>query len=110
MSNSNDGYDFFRQYMEKENEERRMREAETQFRYAERKREKQENRCRIESTAMKVCDVVNVALAKPDANYKPEELVALAAALNHATTALHAAENYAESQPYGTGLSLGFCG
>lgn len=105
-----DTYDFMREYLEKENEDRKMREAEAQFRYAERKKEKQENRRRIESTAMKVCDAVNTALAKPDANYKPEELVALAAALNHTTTALHAAENYAESQPYGTGLAIGYCG
>ena len=105
-----DSYDLFKEYMEKESEERKLREAETQIRYAERKKAKQEHRRRIESAAMKVCDAVNSALAKPDANLKPEELVALSAALNHATTALHAAENYAESQPYGTGISLGYCG
>ena len=70
-----DTFDFMREYLEKENEDRKMREAEAQFRYAERKKEKQENRRRIESTAMKVCDAVSTALAKPDTNYKPEELV-----------------------------------
>ena len=105
-----DSYDFFKEYMEKESEERKMREAEAQIRYAERKKAKQEHRQRIEFAAMKVCDAVNSALANPDTNLKPEELVALSAALNHATTALHAAENYAESQPYGYGFSLGFCG
>ena len=103
-------YDFMKEYLEKQKEDREMREAEAQFRYAERKKEKYEHRSRIESAAMMVCDAINIALAKPDANYKPEELVALSAALNHTTTALHAAENYAESQPYGYGFSLGFCG
>lgn len=103
-------YDFIKEYLEKQKEDREMREAEAQFRYAERKKEKHEHRSRIESAAMKVCDAVNSALAKQDTNLKPEELVALSAALNHATTALHAAENYAESQPYGTGISLGYCG
>lgn len=105
-----DAYDFMREYLEKDNEDRKMREAEAQIRYAERKKAKQEYRRRMESAAMKVCDAVNSALAMPEANFKPEELVALAAALNHTATALHAAENYAESQPYGTGLSLGYCG
>ena len=105
-----DGFDFMREYLEKENEDRKMREAEAQFRYAERKKEKQENRRRIESAAMKVCDAVNTSLTKPDADYTPEELVALVAALNHITTTLHAAENYAESQPYGSGLAIGYCG
>lgn len=103
-----DSFDFLKEYMEKESEDRKMREAETQIRYAERKKLKYEHRRRIEVAAMKVCTAVDAAFARQDTISKPEDIVALAVALNHVTTALHAAENYAESQPYNTGLSIGY--
>lgn len=105
-----DSFDFLKEYMEKESEDRKMREAEMQIRYTERKKLKYEHRCRIEAASMKVCAAVDAAFAQQDTPTKPEDIVALAAALNHVSTALHAAENYAESQPYNMGLSIGYCG
>lgn len=108
MSSSNNAYDFFKKYMEQENEERKLREEENQIRYASRRAEKIAYRRRIEEAAGKICDMVIVEAAKGPENRKPEEIAALAAALNHATVAMNAAENYAESRPYySVGFALG---
>ena len=105
MSNN---FDFFKEYMEKENAERTLREQEAQIRYAERRAMKIEHRRRIEEAAVIICEIVIAEASKGPDNRKPEEITALAAALNHATVALSAAENYAESRPgYGVGFCLG---
>ena len=57
MSN---GFDFMKEYMEKENEERIIREQEAQIRYADRRAEKMELRRRIEEAAGRICDMVNI--------------------------------------------------
>lgn len=108
MSNSNDSYDFFRQYMEKENEERRIQEEENQIRYASRRAEKMKYRQQIEEAAGKICDMVNAEAEKGAEGRKPEEITALAAALVHTSMALQTAEGYAESRPfYSGGFLLG---
>lgn len=108
MSNSNDGYDFFRQYMEKENEERRIQQEENQIRYASRRAEKMKYRCQIEEAAGKICDMINAEAEKGAESRKPEGITALAAALAHASMALQTAEGYAESRPFYSGeLFLG---
>lgn len=86
-------------------EDRKMQQAEMEIRYLGRKKQKEEYRRSIENAAMKICGMIETA---PEAQ-RPEEITALAAALSHAATAMHAAENYAESRPY-FGASLGgFC-
>lgn len=108
MSNSNDGYDFFRQYMEKENEERRIQEEENQIRYASRREEKMKYRRQIEDAAGKICDMINTEVQKGLDCRKPEEITAFAAALVHTSMALQTAEGYAESRPfYSGGFVLG---
>lgn len=91
--------------LSKMEEERKIQQAEMEIRYLGRKKQKEEYRERIENAALKICDMIEAA---PEAQ-RPEEITALAAALSHAATAMHAAENYAESRPY-FGASLGgFC-
>lgn len=103
-----DNFDFIREYLDKDAEERRIREEEAQLRYADRRKEKMEHRRRIETAAMDICDAVDAALNTETADNTPEQITALAAALNHATTAMHAAENYAESRPFfGPGFASG---
>ena len=104
---SND-FDFIKEYMEKENEERNLREQEAQIRYADRRAEKMEHRRRIEEAAGIICDMVIAEAGKDPENRKPEEITALAAALVHASMALQTAEGYAESRPfYSSGFMLG---
>lgn len=109
MSNQNDGFDFLKKMMEEQRDEQRLQAEEMQIRYAERRKQKADHRRRIEAAAMKICDMVEETAAGTEAPHKPEDITALAAALNHAAVAMHAAENYAESRPcYGTGLALGY--
>ena len=104
---SND-FDFIKEYMEKENEERNLREQEAQIRYADRRAEKMEHRRRIEEAAGKICDMINAEAEKGAEGRKPEGITALAAALAHASMALQTAEGYAESRPFYSGeLFLG---
>ena len=91
--------------LSKMEEERKMQQAEMEIRYLGRKKQKEEYRESIENAAMKICGMIDAA---PEAK-RPEEIVALAAALSHAATAMHAVENYAESRPY-FGVGLGYCG
>ena len=103
-----DGFDFMKEYMEKENEERIIREQEAQIRYADRRAEKMEHRRRIEEAASRICVMVNLEAEKVTEGRKPDEITALAAALVHASMALQTAEGYAESRPfYSSGLMLG---
>ena len=104
MDNEKGLDEIMKEFWEKQAEERRMQEAEIQIRYAERKRRKEEYRARIERATVQICDIVENAAQNP---CKAEDIAALAAALNHMATALHAAEGYAESRPYGT--LGGFC-
>lgn len=107
-----DNYDFMREYLEKENEERKIREEENQIRYASRREVKIGYRRRIEEAAGRICDMVNAEAEKPSEGRTPEEIAALAAALAHAAAALQTAEGYAESRPfYGGSYALegGFC-
>lgn len=83
-----------------------MQAEEFQIRYAERKRRKQENRRVIEDAAGKICEAVQALTYSQMKSMSPEELVQLAAALNHAAAAVQAAEQYAEFAPYYSG---GFC-
>lgn len=111
MSNNDNGYESIKDFFEQQEEERKMREAEAEIRYADRRAEKAERRRRIESAAMKVCDMVDDISKKGEAERRPEDIVSVAAALNHIAVAMHAAENYAESRPYpSTGFGLGRVG
>ena len=108
MNDNNDAYSMMQKIFKEQEEERKIAEAEFQMRYADRKKEKLEYRRRIESAAMKICDLIDAAVDETDKTCKPEEIVALAAALSHASTAMHAAENYGESRPYySSGFGLG---
>ena len=107
----NSDNNFLKEFFEKEAEERQIRAAETEMRYAGRREEKAGYRRRIENAAAKVCEMIETEAQKPASERKIEEIVALAAALNHITVAMHAAENYAESRPYySTGFGLGCSG
>lgn len=77
-------------------EERKIAQAELEFHYADRRKEKLEKRAMIERTAERICAAVNGALDKENS---PDELAALSAALCSAATALQITENYAESMP-----------
>lgn len=100
--------DFIKEYLDRDAEARRIREEEAQIRYAGRKSEKMECRRRIEFAAMKICDMVDAASISTTEECKPEEIVALSAALNHVSAALNTAETYAESKPFfSTGFALG---
>ena len=87
-------------------EDRRLQAEEFQIRYAERKRQKQENRRVIEDAAGKICDAVQALTYSRIKSMSPEELVQISAALNHAAAAMQTAEQYAEFTPYYSG---GFC-
>ena len=103
-----DNFDFIKEYLKEENEERNLREQEAQIRYADRRAEKMEHRRRIEEAAGRICDMVITEAAKVAENRRPEEITALAAALVHASMALQTAEGYAESRPfYSSGFMLG---
>ena len=102
MANEDFGIGFFKNY----EEERRMQAEEFQIRYAERKRQKQERRRVIEDAAGRICEAAQSMACSNAKGMSPEELVQLAAALNHAATAMQAAEQYAEFVPYYSG---GFC-
>ena len=87
-------------------EERKLAQQEAQIRYQERKNQKEAHRQKMEAAALKICDMI-AAAPEPQ---RPEEIAALAAALSQTATAMHAAENYAESRPY-YGYALGgLCG
>ena len=104
MANENEGFalGFFKDI----EEERRLQAEEFQICYAERKQQKQERRRVIEDASGKICEAVQSLTYGKMKNMSPEELVQLAAALNHAATAMQAAEQYAEFTPYYSG---GFC-
>lgn len=109
MSENEGGYGLLGSFFKQQEEDRRMREAEAQIRYAARRSEKTVYRAEIESAAAKICAMVQNEAEKQSAERKPEEIAALAAALNHAAAALQTAENYAESQPYHGGMGIGCC-
>lgn len=107
---SNDNFNFSHdevvRMLRESEEERKLAQQEAQIRYQERKDQKEAHRRKVEDAALKICDMI---VAAPELQ-RPEEIAALAAALSHAATAMHAAENYAESRPY-YGYALGgFCG
>lgn len=108
MSNDNSNFDYgdLARMLRESEEERKIAQAEAQIRYQERKNQKEAHRRKVEEAAMKICDMI-AAAPEPQ---KPEEITALAAALSHAATAMHAAENYAESRPYYGYAPGGFCG
>lgn len=86
----------------KMNEDRKLEQTEREIRCA-RRSEKLAVRGRVEGTAIKLCDAIETELEK---EHSPNDLAALAAALGGAVTAMHMAENYAESMPmYGSGIS-----
>ena len=103
--NENMGLGFVPDILAKIDEERRIQEQERQIRYAERKRQKQEHRRAFENAAMKICAAVEKATEGGADQIDLEELVKLAAALNHAGTAMQAMETYTEYMPH----SGGFC-
>lgn len=111
MSNNNDSDFGFaawdpRSILNEFHEENRIRQQEAQTRYQDRKNQKEAHRRKVEDAALKICDMI-AAAPEPQ---RPEEIAALAAALSHTATAMHAAENYAESRPY-YGYALGgLCG
>lgn len=106
MENENNGYALWENIFGKQIEDNRMREAEMQLRYAERRAEKQECRRKIEQAAGKICAMVDASAEKSDIT--PGDIAMLAGALGSVATALHAAENYAESRPYYTSpLAIG---
>lgn len=83
-------------------EEQRKAEKESQQKYIPRREAKVEHRRRIESTAMKLCGLIDAAVASEEpGEFKPEEITVLAAALNNLAVALHSAESCAEYQPPG---------
>jgi N-glycosylase/DNA lyase len=110
MNDSNNAYCFFKQYMSEEEEKRIIREEEAQILYSERRNQKLEQRRNIEKAAAKICEMINSEAEKQVEARKPEDIAALAAALNHISMALNTTENYAESRPfYGSGLLNGAC-
>lgn len=80
-------------------DDQKLREEEARVRYVSRKEEKAERRQKVEQAAMKICDMVQMTTEKNPETRRPEEITALAAALNHATAAMQMAEGYAESRP-----------
>lgn len=100
----NDNSDFT-DIWEKMNEVRRLEQSEREIRYTSRRSEKLDMRRKVEKTAIKLCGAIEAALEE---EHSPNDLAALAAALGGAVTAMHMAENYAESMPmYGSGI--GYC-
>ena len=102
--NENMGLGFVPDFFARIDEDRRIQEQERQIRYADRKRQKTEHRHAFENAAMKICAAVGKATEDGADQIDPEGLVKLAAALNHAGTAMQAMENYAEYMPYGGGF------
>ena len=72
---------------------------------AMRKLRKQESRRIIDAAAVRICEAAQNMAVRDAKNMTPEELMQLAAALDHATAAMRGAEQYAESTPY----AVGFC-
>lgn len=106
MDNENSGYAMFKSIFEEQAEERRLQEAEMQIRYAARKAEKTEHRGQVEKAARKIFALIDAAEQKEDIS--ANDIATLAAALNQAAMAMGAAENYAESRPFYSGMG-GYC-
>ena len=99
---ANEHEDFALGFFKNIEDERRLQAEEMQIRYADRKRQKQENRRMIESAAVTICAAAEKAAANAD-DMPPEELVKLATAINNAALAMQSAEHYAEYPPYYSG-------
>ena len=105
-----DGYDFLKEYFEKENKERKLSEQEAQIRYTGRRNEKLAIRKQVDTAAERICSMIITEAERQPEYRQPEEITALAASLNHISVALNAMENYAESRPFfGSGLLNGAC-
>lgn len=100
----NSGYAMFRDEMRRQEEERRLQMDEFNTRYAERKRQKQQNRRELEGAAMEICRIVTDTLANHKDDLTPEDLHFLAGAISNAATALNTLEQYAEYVPMHSGV------
>lgn len=101
----NSMYGLWKDVLEHQEEERRMRVDEFQVRYAERKQQKMERRRIVEEATKQICEIVVEQLAHPD-NLTSEDLSYFSAALNSAASAMNTMEMYAEYTPMYSG---GFC-
>lgn len=106
MNNENNSNNIWAEIFGKQEEERRIKEAEREIHYTERKKEKHLHRQCIEDSVEKICAMIDKESKKSE--HSPNDIALLAAALSHVATAMHAAENYAEYVPH-TSFSLGSC-
>lgn len=105
MENENNGYALWENIFGKQIEDNRMREAEKEIRYAQRRNEKHIHRQRIEQAAGKICAMIDAESEKTE--HKLDDITMLATALNHVAAAVSVTETYAESMPYSS-LSIGY--
>lgn len=101
------GFSLFRDELKHQAEEQRLRLDEFNVRYAERKRQKQQNRGELEGAAMEICRITADTLAKHKDDLTPEDLHFLAGAISNASIALNTLEQYSEFVPMYSGV-MGF--